>query len=132
MYLQTILVVDDEALLRGLTCNVLARNGYRVLEAVDGQHALEIAAEFPEPIDLLLTDVLMPRLRGDDLARQLTAARPKLSVIYMSGDVGCAVFSDLGGAKQLFLQKPFSLDDLLAGVQHVLQASLPALSVPPS
>jgi two-component system cell cycle sensor histidine kinase/response regulator CckA len=66
--MRTILVVDDDAWVRGLARDVLAREGYRVLEASDGQDAIRVSAEHPGPIHLLLTDVMMPGMNGCDLA----------------------------------------------------------------
>ena len=82
--MRTILVVDDDAWVRGLARDVLAREGYRVLEASDGQDAIRVSAEHPGPIHLLLTDVMMPGMNGCDLAAGLSALLPGLKVMFMS------------------------------------------------
>ena len=81
---RTILVVDDDPWVRGLARDVLAREGYRVLEASNGQDAIRISAEHPDPIHLLLTDVMMPGMNGCDLATGLSALLPGLKVMFMS------------------------------------------------
>src|SRR5690606_27865088 len=81
----TILIAEDEPVLRSLTAMILRRYGYRVLEAEDGMEALRIAREQGFAIDLLLTDLVMPRLGGQPLAAQLLDHSPGLKVVFMSG-----------------------------------------------
>jgi CheY-like chemotaxis protein len=83
--METILVVDDELDVCELARDCLVTAGYRVLEATDGEEALRIAEAYPEPIHLLLTDVVMPRLNGVEVAGRLTRQRPDTKVLYMSG-----------------------------------------------
>ncbi|MGE3855607.1 MAG: ATP-binding protein [Dehalococcoidia bacterium] len=80
-----ILLVEDEAALREVTRRLLVRNGYEVLVAEDGAHAVQLAAEHPAAIDLLLTDVVMPRMGGKEVAERVAALRPGIGVLYMSG-----------------------------------------------
>jgi PAS domain S-box-containing protein len=82
---ETVLVVDDEPTIAGLVVDVLQPLGYRVFEAHDGEEALRVAAGIPGAIDLLLTDVVMPRVNGRDLAEALRRERPGLRVVFMSG-----------------------------------------------
>src|SRR5579885_1979162 len=81
----TILVVDDEETIRYIVPLILERRGYRVLIARDGMQALRICSEFPGHIDLLLTDLMMPRMNGWDVARFVKRDRPATKVLYMSG-----------------------------------------------
>jgi len=119
---ETILVVEDEDAVRGLVVSVLTAAGYRVLTAQDGKEALRLSQAQAGRIDLLLTDVVMPGLHGQDLAQQLQAQRPHLQVLYMSGytdDV--ALIQGLPDSSQPFLQKPFSPLDLARKVREVLK-----------
>jgi CheY-like chemotaxis protein len=106
---------------RGFTRRTLEEQGYTVLEAAAGAEALAIAASHAGPIALLVTDVVMPGLQGHQLAAQLTAARPKLRVLYISGFTENSVnhhgLPDHGLA---FLAKPFSVDALGEAVRRVL------------
>jgi CheY-like chemotaxis protein len=81
----TILLVDDEPDIRSLVRDVLGPQGYRILEAGNADEALRVAQEHGKPIDLLLTDVVMPGMHGHELAAQLLVQRPGLKVLYMSG-----------------------------------------------
>lgn len=122
---QTVLVVEDEPGVRRITCRVLARLGFTVLEAVDGQEALRLAHDHPGELSLVVTDVIMPRMSGRELAAALTAARPGLRVLYVSGYTDEAI-----GRHALlqegvgFLQKPFSMESLGAAVRDVLQQTV--------
>ena len=78
-------MVEDEEEVRSLTRDVLEMHGYAVLEALDPDDALRLGGSHPGPIDLLITDVVMPRMSGPDLARRLRAGRPTLRVLCMSG-----------------------------------------------
>jgi len=111
---ETLLVVEDEPALRRLALRVLRWQGYRVLEAADGVAALELAASHAEPIDLLVSDVVMPRMGGGELARRLLRQRSEMRVLFVSGypqERGRAASQPLPAAG--FLLKPFS-DELLA------------------
>ena len=118
--MRTILVVDDDTWVRVLVRDVLAAEGYRVLEASDGQDAIRIAAEHPGPIHLLLTDVVMPGMNGCELASGLGALLPGLKVMFMS-----AYDRDLLVARGLVpsgpvITKPFTVEYLARRVQMVL------------
>jgi PAS domain S-box-containing protein len=118
---ETILLVEDEEEARTVLRQILAGKGYRVLPAASGDEALAVAGELRDPIDLLLTDVTMPRMKGPELATRLSASRPQMRVIYMSG------YNEeplLGGeGAPLCLQKPFSAQTLARAVRGVLDAT---------
>ena len=119
---ETILFVEDEQSVRELVSEYLSARGYQVLDAADGVQALEIAAAHGGKIQLLITDVVMPRLSGRELAARLTAARPNLKVLYISGYTDDSVFRHgvLQGGMD-FLQKPFNLKALAAKIREVLE-----------
>jgi PAS domain S-box-containing protein len=118
---ETVLVAEDDPSVRALVKSVLERNGYRVLAAADGQAALDLAHQEKGRIDLLLSDVIMPRMNGRDLRDVLTVLYPGLRVIFMSGYTGDAL-SGLGGfdADVQLVSKPFTPDVLLDGVRKAL------------
>lgn len=93
--------------------------GYRVLEAGDGLEALELASQYPDSIDLLVTDVHMPRLDGVALSLSLQQSRPGVKVLYVSGDPNEALADD-----RAFLPKPFTISSLLSKIDHFLPTSL--------
>jgi two-component system cell cycle sensor histidine kinase/response regulator CckA len=115
----TILLVEDEDLLRTLTRSLLEQGGYTVLEARDGLEALQIARAHSEPIHLLLTDMVMPGMRGPEVARALAPIHPESKVIYMSGYTSFTRRVMLDSDATL-LQKPFTRDSLLAKLREVL------------
>jgi PAS domain S-box-containing protein len=118
---ETILLVEDERQVRDVVNTVLRRQGYQVLEATDGAEALRMAEGHTAPINLLITDVVMPQLSGPDLARRLLQARPQLRVLYMSGYTGSALLPpDVQAKGTAFLQKPFTSEVLLRQVRAVL------------
>jgi two-component system cell cycle sensor histidine kinase/response regulator CckA len=116
---ELILLVEDEPVIRRVVGDLLRKQGYRVVEAIDGVHGLEVAGQYPE-IDLLLTDVVMPRLGGCDLAVELCKRRPSLRVLYMSGHQDSYSALGLLDAAEWFLSKPFSARELLDKIRQVL------------
>jgi CheY-like chemotaxis protein len=110
--LETILLVDDEADIRDLAREFLVMNGYHVLEAADGVEALRVAAEHRGRIDVMVTDVRMPRMDGHELAKRLLALRPEVKVIYTSGYSALGPDEPTPGHSAPFLPKPYSLDRL--------------------
>jgi PAS domain S-box-containing protein len=121
---EPILLVEDEDGVRDIARETLLLYGYRVIEARDGQEALAIAERVQEPIDLVLTDVVMPRLSGGQLVQSLSQSRPAMRVLFMSGYPDDAVFRNgllPQGAE--FVQKPFSLEGLARRVREVLDAA---------
>jgi PAS domain S-box-containing protein len=113
---ETILVVEDDAVLRRLLRDVLKKENYQVLEAADGEAAIERARSAASPIDLLLTDVVLPGIGGAELAGRLAASRSELPVLYITGYAGRAQFS--GDAA--LLRKPFTIAELTRKVREVL------------
>ncbi|MGH7515328.1 MAG: ATP-binding protein [Gemmatimonadales bacterium] len=118
---ETVLVVEDEEAVRHLICRVLRTKGYRVLEAPHAEAALLVAGSTPAPIDLLVTDMVMPGMGGTALAAELIAVRPSLRVLFITGYAPEAVerrgeLTDTSG----LLEKPFSADQLARKVREVL------------
>jgi CheY-like chemotaxis protein len=118
---ETVLVVEDQDDVRRLAVSILKRNGYRVIEASNGPGALALAAEFADPIDLLITDVIMPGMTGRELASQVAVSRTHLKVLYMSG-YDADVISRQGVLEpgMAYLPKPFAPVELTAKVREVL------------
>lgn len=127
---ETVLVVEDEEDVRALTTEFLSSAGYRVLTAQNGVEALEIAERLGKTIRLLITDVVMPRMNGTELARQLKSLFPDLKIIYTSGYVEEGQGNGDFVEKASFLQKPFSRDILMREVAEALRGkpSRPQLS----
>jgi two-component system, cell cycle sensor histidine kinase and response regulator CckA len=120
---ETILVAEDEDGVRSLTREVLEKYGYTVLEAANGEEALKVAEAHDGPLDLLLSDVVMPRMGGPELAQALLAKRPSVKVLYMSGYTDHPmVRRGVVNAGVAFLQKPFTPTVLVSRVREVLEA----------
>jgi CheY-like chemotaxis protein len=123
---ETLLLVEDEPQVRELTHKILTAQGYQVLVAKDGVEALEIAQRHQDHIDLLLTDVVMPRMSGRALADHLRANRPEMRVLYTSGYTDDAiVHHGVLDEGVHFLSKPYDLETLARKVRDVLDARLP-------
>jgi two-component system cell cycle sensor histidine kinase/response regulator CckA len=124
---ETILLAEDEDTLRELMRDVLQSKGYTVLAAKDGQEALQVAEQYTGPIQALVSDVVMPRVSGRQLAERLTTVRPGVRVLYLSGYTDDAVVRHgVLDAETAFLQKPVSPNALARKVREVLDA--PALA----
>jgi two-component system cell cycle sensor histidine kinase/response regulator CckA len=118
---ETVLLVEDEAAVRALSRAILESYGYTVLEAAGGEDALDVARHYLKPIHLILTDVVMPRMGGSDLASRLASLRPGVPVLYMSGYTDDAVFRHgLLDKGRMFLQKPFTPETLARKVREAL------------
>jgi PAS domain S-box-containing protein len=118
---ETVLLVEDEPALRRMVCQALSQRGYMVLEASDGEVALQIAEQHHGVIHLLLTDVVMPRLGGPKLAKRLLQRRPEMKVLYISGYSETAIADQgLPSLQADFLPKPFAADDLVQKVGKLL------------
>jgi len=114
---KVILVAEDETPLRHLIRELLHEEGYEVLAAADGKEALRLSGTYEGPIDLLLTDVDMPRLDGISAYRRISAERADIKVLFMSG--GMPEFLDVPTGLP-FLPKPFVIDALCTKVREVL------------
>ncbi|MDQ3744635.1 MAG: PAS domain S-box protein, partial [Acidobacteriota bacterium] len=123
---ETILLVEDEELVRSLTRDILQLSGYQVLEAASGDEALAVCEQFEGAIHLLLTDVIMPGMSGRAVAERLQAIRPALRVLYMSGytDDALSQHGMLEPSVSL-LEKPFSPDSLIYRVRAALDEKSP-------
>jgi len=120
---ETVLVVEDDAPLRAVAARILREHGYQVLEADSGRDALNLADGYPHPIHLLLTDVVMPHLSGNKLARRLLMRRDQMRVIYTSGYTENAIAHHGVLEPDVdFLHKPYVAATLLAKVRDVLDA----------
>jgi two-component system cell cycle sensor histidine kinase/response regulator CckA len=115
---ETILLVEDEPAVQRLLKRTLEHAGYRLLLASDGVEALEVAERFDGPIQLLISDIVMPRLRGGRLAQRLMQERPGIKVLFVTGYPEDETDAHL--LASYLLQKPFSADDLLAKVRELL------------
>jgi CheY-like chemotaxis protein len=124
---ETIFVVEDDEVLRRLTRRALERSGYRLLDAGNPREAVQTAAEYHGPIHLLLSDVVMPESEGAPLIDRLTAVRPGVRVLYMSGytDESIVHYGVLEEGVP-FLQKPFTPYALARKVRDVLDARSPS------
>jgi CheY-like chemotaxis protein len=124
---ETILVVEDEARVRKLVCQVLTSRGYQVLEALRGEQAIRRAAKHKGRIHLLLADVVMPEMSGPRAVEQIRALHPGIKVLYMSGYTDEAiVHHGILDSGQPFLQKPFLPDTLARKVREVLNTEAAA------
>jgi two-component system, cell cycle sensor histidine kinase and response regulator CckA len=122
---ETILLAEDEEPVRMMVQEFLQSHGYTVLRAADGLEALGICEQYSEPIHLLLTDVVMPRMGGRELAERMALLRPDLPILYISGytdDV--AVRHGAADRKAAFLSKPFTLQSLALKLREVLEANV--------
>jgi two-component system cell cycle sensor histidine kinase/response regulator CckA len=119
--LATIVVAEDEAMVRSVVTHVLEGVGHRILSAEDGEQALALVLGHPEPIDLLISDIAMPRLDGHALARQVREQRPAVRVLLISGHGWQAETPAVPAVTGIdFLQKPFSAEVLLETVARLL------------
>jgi DNA-binding response OmpR family regulator len=119
--METILVVEDEPSVRELIAAVLEQRGYKVIKAADAYDAIHLSRQHPGSIEMLVTDVVMPKMSGPQLARQLLPQRPDMNVLYLSGHTDNAVAHH--GVLEPgveFLAKPFSQDALLKKIRNLL------------
>ena len=118
----TVLLVDDEADVRRLVGRILLRQGYVLLEAADGTEAMRVSEEHGGPIHLLLTDLVMPGMGGRQVAEQLSAIRPEMKVLFMSGRMEDSEVQNVAKFTTAFIPKPFTPDALVSKVRDVLGA----------
>jgi two-component system, cell cycle sensor histidine kinase and response regulator CckA len=127
---ETILVVEDEAAVRELACQFLSVKGYNVLEAKDGFDALDVAARHTGTIHLVLSDMVMPKMNGTELAEKMKKARPDAKILLMSGYYEYSeTMRVITASTTPILQKPFSPASLVARVQEVLSGAAPEKNV---
>jgi CheY-like chemotaxis protein len=119
---ETLLIAEDDPVVRMTVCHTLRARGYSVLETSDGVQAAAASAAHRGDIDLLLTDVVMPRMGGAELAERLLRERPGLKVLYMSAHLDEAlVHRGILDDASAFLEKPFTRDQLLQKIRNVLE-----------
>lgn len=121
---ETVLLVEDEDMVRQITNEILTMNGYRVLQASHGNEALDVSLQHKGVIDLMVTDVVMPVMGGPELARRLAMTRPEMRVLYMSGHTDDAIVHH--GVLQegtAFLQKPFTAEAFARKLREVILVS---------
>jgi len=117
---ETILLVEDDDIMRSLTSKLLKEQGYIVVEAENGKLALEWAMAHPGQIDLLLTDVVMPAMSGPELAERLSTANPSLKTVYMSGYTGELMEASERLKRGILLEKPFTRTALLSALHKTM------------
>ncbi len=123
---ETVLVIEDEADLRNMIVRALRRREYHVLEARTGEEALELVQNHEDAVQLLITDIVMPGMRGTEAAQRLADVVPDLKILYMSGYTDSAMFHQkLLETGSIFLQKPFTVSALEEKVQKALQKDAP-------
>jgi CheY-like chemotaxis protein len=117
---ETILLVEDSAALRELTKVILLRDGYNILEAEDGVAALELSREYSGPIHLVLTDVVMPRMRGPVLATEIVKQRPGIAVVFLSGYTEEVIAQSDKITGFTLVEKPYTAQVLLHSIRRSL------------
>jgi len=122
---KTVLVVDDQAVIRTILSHALGQNGYRVLTATDGLDALRKIVDVPGTIDVLVTDLMMPRMGGEELLDYVAVLRPRMKTLCLSAGV-----TDVSLRRAvLSLPKPFSLQAVVRSVTEVLAAAVTETAV---
>lgn len=130
---ETILLVEDEAMVRKLAADILRAKGYQVLAAKNGDEAREICKTHPHTIHLLLTDVIMPRMNGKEVAEMVRSFQPEIEVVYMSGYTDdIIVHHGVLDAGTNFIEKPFTAEVLTRKVHEVLNRGSQTDFVPPT
>lgn len=119
---ETILLVEDEEIVRSLVSTILTGRGYNVLVAVSGRAALSLCETFSEPIHMLLTDVIMPKMGGSELKEQIVKLRPDIKVLFMSGYTDDAIsHRGILDDDTAFIEKPFTPDGLARKIRQTLE-----------
>lgn len=119
----TILLVEDEEGVRAVLCELLVGLGYTVLQAGNGVEAVRIATSHTGPIDLVVTDMVMPEMSGQELGRSLAKLRPDLRILYMSAYASKIYApSALADALADYISKPFDLEDFVVKVRELIAA----------
>jgi CheY-like chemotaxis protein len=119
----TVLLVEDEDAVRTVTRRILERDGFRVLEARSGSEGMAAARSATSPIDLLITDVLLPDIGGGEVAREIVKVQPQIRVLYLSGySDETLIDQGIAAVPANFIQKPFSSDVLRKRIRSLLEA----------
>jgi CheY-like chemotaxis protein len=120
----TVLLVEDEEIVRSIVAEMLEVDGYRVVSAPDGDAAVALAATAPEPIDVLVTDVVMPGMSGQEVARRVAEQRPEVRTLFVSGYAETAISRNgVLAPGTSFLQKPFSAAELSHALRELLDGA---------
>lgn len=118
---RTVLLVDDNDYVRQMICVILELAHYQVLEAGSAAQALKISDQHQGEIDLLLTDIQMPEMKGDELAERMRLRRPAIKVLCMSGDLGVVLDQYTSPDNVPFIAKPFRAEELLGRIAFLIQ-----------
>jgi two-component system cell cycle sensor histidine kinase/response regulator CckA len=122
---ETILVVEDDRAVRTLVSGALVAEGYTVVEAQNGEEALALCDEHQGALDLVLSDMVMPKMSGRELARRIAETRPELRIVFMSGYTHDILSAEERSSPGVFiLEKPFSRNDLARAVRNALDGEL--------
>jgi CheY-like chemotaxis protein len=128
---ETVLVVEDDKIVRDLVCAVLLNQGYDLLCASNGAEGLRLAREHPRRLDLLLTDIIMPQMNGPEVAEALRREQPQVKVLYVSGYTDDVLNDHAAVTAELrFLEKPFTPESLCRKIREVLDEPAPAHAGP--
>lgn len=126
---KTILVVEDEDIVRQVACDIIRTGGYNVIEARNAMTALELCEGLSLPVDLVLTDLIMPKMNGPELVKKLSLKFPNLGVLYMSGYSSDAAMGDgILKEKASFIQKPFMPKALIKALEDTLNGQMVAVA----
>jgi CheY-like chemotaxis protein len=117
---ETILVVEDAESIRRMVCAMLSQSGYRCLEAGDGAEALDVLESDGDAVTLILTDMMMPRMTGAELAQRVARIRPEIRIMFMSGYTDDPVVHTIECSTAVFLSKPFTASILTEKVREAL------------
>jgi len=118
---ETVLVVEDEDMVRDLVCSILKRFGYNILDAQDANHCMDILNKYDGPIHLLVTDVVMPGMNGKELYIKLSKQYPDMKVLFMSGYTNDVIIDrGVKDSEFEFIQKPISVQKLAQTVKRIL------------
>ena len=121
--IETILLVEDEEVVRNLVRDILTDKGYNVLETDSGKEAIAICGTYSGPIHLLFSDVIMPNISGTELRDQLINLRPDIKVLFMSGYTDESIsHSGILDSDSSFIEKPFTPDALARKVREVIES----------
>ncbi len=118
-----VLVVEDAESIRKMVCSLLKLRGFDCWEAADGEEALFLVESRIHELNLVLTDVVMPRMNGSELAHRLARLRPDLPIVFMSGYVDDPLLECIGKSGVPFLSKPFTTDALLQAIRNAITSS---------